>query len=269
VIPTLEGKMPMSALIRPLLISMLALSGLGVSSCSQSGGEAGMNDARRAEIEAVVQAYLVENPEVIAEALNALSMKQVMAELKQTQERTAPLIAAASDRLYKDERAPSVGPLDAPIQIVEFFDYNCSACQNGAPWVAELIERHGDKVRVIFKESPIFEDRVPASEFAARAGIAAHQMGRYADFHFALMEQGSLFSDADILAVARDIGLDADELLRRANAPELATQVDETQVLMDEIGASGTPTFIVNGTLYPGTYFDEIEDQITEILKAS
>jgi protein-disulfide isomerase len=250
-----------------LIGTALGAAALAAVACTPNG-ETG-NAMSEERVRELVRSHLIENPEIIAEAINALQMRQMEQELVSLQIATAPLIEAEYDNLYGDERAPSIGPKDAPIQIVEFFDYNCSACNAAAPWLRQLIDTHGDQVRVIFKESPIFADRIPTSEFAARAGIAAHRMGAYDAFHFAMMETGSLYDDSDVLRIAEEVGLDTEELQRLASEVELGEQVEQTQALMDRIGATGTPTFIVNGTLYPGTYFEEIERQIADILEAS
>lgn len=245
---------------------VLAAGALALGACGNVGAGDGLTSGEEDRVRELVRAYLLENPEIIAEAIGELTRKQQMAQLRSEQTMVAPLIEAERANLFANPQSPSIGPEDAPIQMVEFFDYNCSACQNSVDWILGMLEKHEGKIRFVFKESPIFETRVPTSEFAARAALAAWDMGQYEDFHFAMMRAGSLFEDEDVLTVAREVGIDADELLRRANGEGMAERVDANQALMDRLAMSGTPGFIINDTFYPGTYFDEMEDQVEAIL---
>src|SRR5688572_13706704 len=135
------------------------------------------NAQEQAEIRAVVREYLVNNPDVLREAIDAL------------QERTE---SDRWQRIKSDSRDYSMGPADAPIVVVEFFDYRCTFCHAALEWIADLTRTRRD-VRIVLKEFPILSEQ---SMEAARASIAAMPQGRYWAFHQALMsDRGELTSE--------------------------------------------------------------------------
>ena len=112
--------------------------------------------------------YLVRNPDVLREALDALESART---------------PNAGSEIADDPRDFAIGPADAPVTIVEFYDYRCAYCHAALEWVIDLSRTRRD-VRVVFKELPILS---AASMEAARAAIAAMPQGRYLQFHHALM----------------------------------------------------------------------------------
>ena len=147
------------------LLAALAL----LAACSAQSAPDSVDRMARSEVEAIVREYLVSNPEALAAGLEALQ--------KQEQ---AKLFA----RLASHPDDPSLGPKDAPVTIVEFFDYNCGYCRVANDWVFDTIDDRSGDVRVIFKEYPILAE---SSILAARAALAAHRQGKYREMHVALM----------------------------------------------------------------------------------
>ncbi|MFN7056800.1 DsbA family protein, partial [Hyphomonas sp.] len=188
--------------------------------CSQGGG------SNRADMEKVVRDYILANPELIEEALVALEKK---AEDEKRQNRVS-MIAENSERLFNLASDFSVGPADAPITVVEFFDYRCGWCKRSAAWVAGLPELYDGQVRVVFKEFPIFGG---ISDTAARAALAAGRQGKYVEFHLALMEITSNddLMDAAIDGIARSLGMDVARMRRDMESPEVRRQLTDMSVL--------------------------------------
>ena len=153
------------------------ISTMSIAACSQAGAA----DMDRKQVEEVVKEYLLENPEIIRDAMIALEAKEEMAAL-----------GAVKTRVFNDSRDPTVGPKNAKVTIVEFFDYNCGFCKKSTDWLTEVIEGNRDDVRVIFKELPLLDGRSKTSRTAARAALAAAEQGKYWDMHVALMEQRGL-----------------------------------------------------------------------------
>jgi protein-disulfide isomerase len=145
--------------------------------CAESKAAPGTD---RAETEQIIREYILENPELIEEALIKLQAKQKAA----ASEAAEAAIAANFAALYENEDDYSVGPADAEIVVVEFFDYRCGWCKRSVDWVRALPETHDGKVRVVFKELPIFGG---ISETASLAALAAGKQGKYTEFHMALM----------------------------------------------------------------------------------
>ena len=100
-----------------LVVAVMALALL--PACAQPGG------ASQSEIEKIVREYILENPEIIEEALIALSEKEKVAQAAAAQ----AAIAANATELYARAGDYSIGPADAKVTVVEFFDYRCGYCK--------------------------------------------------------------------------------------------------------------------------------------------
>jgi protein-disulfide isomerase len=200
------------------------------------------NAQEQAEIRAIVRDYLVNNPDVLNEALDALQARVDEERWRQS---------------YNDPRDFSIGPANAPIVIVEFFDYRCPYCHAALDWVIETQQSRSD-VRVVFKELPVLG---PQSMEAARAAIAAMPQGRYWAFHRALMAFRGDLTSARIDQIARQAGIDVARMRRAMDDPATSTQIiallEENRGLAVDYGITGTPGFVINGELISG--FDQVE----------
>ena len=138
--------------MRPLLMTSIAIIGMMTASCAEAGPTTTLS---KSEIETLVKEYILENPEIIRDAIIKLQEK----ELQEEQELYRDSIVSAKDALENDPRDASIGSKNAKVTVVEFFDYNCGFCKRSTPWVEEAIEKYGDDVRFVFKELPILDDR--------------------------------------------------------------------------------------------------------------
>ena len=236
-------------------MTSIAAIGMLTASCAEAGPTTTMS---KSEIEALVKDYLLENPEIIRDAIIKLQEKEAM----QEQELYRESIVSARDALENDPRDASVGPEDAKVTIVEFFDYNCGFCKRATPWVEEAVEKYGDDIRIIFKELPILDDRTKTSRMAARAALAADKQGKYKEMHFALMQQKRLSGDI-IRGVAEEVGLD----MRRYEAdmadPTIDQHINDTLQLANRLPAlTGTPFFIVGDEFVSGADTARLEQLV-------
>lgn len=223
-----------------------------------------VNTADKAQIENIVREYILENPEIIEEALIALNEKQQLAEA----ERVSTLIAENADALYNNPLDYSIGPADAPVTLVEFFDYRCGYCKRSAEWTSELPEKFDGKVRVVFKEYPILSAE---SEKAALAAIAAGKQDKYIEMHLALMALDNREGmDAETIdRVAEEAGVDVAKM--RADMSSIAVQkiVADSKSLARKIGVSGTPNFLIGTDMVPGADTASVERLIEAALAES
>ena len=190
----------------------------------------GFNTQEQAEIRAVVRDYLVRNPDVLREALDAL-------EARHASERWR--------RIKSDPRDFSLGPADAPIVIVEFFDYRCGYCRVAQEWVSDVARSRRD-VRVVFKEFPILSQQ---SMEAARASIAAMPQGRYWAFHRALLAFTGDLSSERIDSIARQSGIDVARMRREIGRAEITALLEETRAYAVDLDNTATPLFLINGQI--------------------
>jgi protein-disulfide isomerase len=226
-------------------LSLAAAAMLSAAACGADGPPDSVSRMERSEVEAIVRAYLLENPEVITEALTELQRRD--------DERAVAQMLANTD-------APSVGPADAPITIIEFFDYNCGYCKVATPWLSAQLEHPNKDVRVIFKEFPILEDRTQSSEAAARAALAAHKQGKYLEMHMALMAEKPLTAER-IEPIARGLGLDVERLKRDMESRDVTDQIATNFELAQNAGVNATPGFFINGKPLLG-FSEELLDEM-------
>ncbi len=201
------------------------------------------NQQQQSEIRALVRDYLVNNPDVLREALDALE-------------------ARASDERWRevksDPRDFSLGAADAPITIVEFFDYRCAYCHAAYEWVSDLARRRPD-VRLVLKELPVLG---PDSMEAARASLAAMPQGRYWEFHRALITyQGDLTPEA-INRLAQRAGIDVARMRRDMEDENITRQLEQIRAQAIEYQFNGTPGFVINGETIPGFHRETLEARL-------
>ncbi len=197
----------------------------------------------RAEMGKMIRDYLLENPGVIEEAIGVLRAKRQEEERR----RTEAAITENGEALRAHPMSPVSGNAQGDVTVVEFFDYRCGFCKRALPALTALLEQDPN-VRVVGKEFPILGS---VSDFVAHADMAADRQGRYFLFHLASMQERELI-EGKVLEIAGKTGLDTARLQQEMEDPAIRAYLDETRALAQEIGISGTPAFVVGGTLVPG-----------------
>jgi protein-disulfide isomerase len=243
-------------MLRFLSASTLALGFALLPACSNAGSMSDADFGKR------VKDYLLENPETLVEALQAYEKKQ--AEDRTTQ--LAQLARENADALYKTAGDPSIGPANAKVTVVEFFDYRCGYCKRSVNWVQALPKANRDQVRVVFKELPIFGG---VSETAALAALAASKQGKYNDMHLALMriENNDDLTDAAIDAAARSVGINVTKMRADMASDDVKKQLGEMMALGQALQVGGTPGFFVGDKHIEGANTSAVEKAINEALK--
>lgn len=233
----------------------LAVSLIGISGCAQAGQSSG-RDMKKADVEQIIQDYLMANPEILREAL---------VELEKKEDRAA--LASVSDALFKDPRDVSIGPKDAKVTVVEFFDYNCGFCKTSSDWLKGVMEKHPKDVRIVFKELPILDGRTKTSRNAAKAALAAARQGKYTTIHFSLMAERSLTEDR-VFQIAEKAGLDIEKLKKDMKDPELDRQLQDGLLLANRIPSlTGTPFFVINDDFIAGADAKALDAMLEKALK--
>ncbi len=149
--------------------------------------------------------------------------------------------------------APSKGPDDALVTIVEFSDFQCPHCQAAAVTVGRLVDEAED-VRLAFRQSPLTLAH-PQAMGAAVASLAAHEQGRFWEFHdalFAGQPELSARGPAFFGDIARRLGLDLVRFEGALDGPRLQHEVRADRRLLLRLGQGAVPTFFVNGRALRG-----------------
>lgn len=209
---------------------------------------AAMTPAEREAFRAEVRSYLIENPEIMVEVMQALDARQAKAQAQADQD----LIKANGADLFQDAASYSGGNPEGDLTVVEFIDYRCGYCRKAHSEVKQLIVGDG-KLRYVVKELPILS---PESEVAARFAVAALQVAgpeAYAKLNAGLFEdfRGDITKDT-LAAYARDLGIDPDPIVARMDAPEVTKVLADNHALAQRLQIQGTPTFVLGDQMLRG-----------------
>ncbi len=234
----------MTKFYRHLSAKALLLTSLSVLTlASAQAQDASFSDAQKEEMRTVFKEYLMENPELIADAMTALRDKQ---ENMQAEQAKAKITEYAE--YFKTADLPYTGNKDGDVVVVEFFDYNCGYCKKAFPDVQALLKKDPN-VKVVFMEMPILG---PTSLTAAQWAEAAHKQGKYFEFHTALFDHQGQYDVEELRKLATDLGLDVAQMEKDAQSEEVQERINKSVQVGQDIGARGTPAFIVGDTLFPG-----------------
>ncbi len=235
-------------------LSLVALT----PACAQ--GDAAPAD--KEAIEQIVHDYILENPELIEQALIELSRRSN----EQEAEAKRQAITDNMSAIYESEHDYSIGPDDAPVTMVEFFDYRCGYCKRSMEWTMSIPEDHDGKVRVVFKEFPILS---PESEKAALAALAAGEQGKYAEMHRELMEldNSTGFTPDEIEAAAERAGVDVAKMRADMKSVRLQKVIADNKTLARKLGIDGTPAFLVGDQMVPGADQAGVDRMLTSALE--
>jgi len=145
------------------------------------------------------------------------------------------------------------GAPEAPLQLVMFGDFQCPFCLGAQSVLRRVRERLGDQLLFGFRHLPIPE-RHPLAPLAAEASEAAAAQGSFWEFHDALYANQPKLSRETILEVAGDLGLDVDRVTAEIESGAHHERIARDVASAEASGATGTPTFFVNGKRFFGAY---------------
>ena len=206
-----------------------------------------MTAEERAAFRAEVRAYLLENPEVLLEAMNELEMREQVA----AAERDKQMLAEQSEAIFNDPASWVGGNPEGDITVVEFIDYRCGYCRKAWQEVDALVEQDGN-IRFVLKEFPILGEQSVLSSRFAIAVLQLHGGEAYKTAHDALLSMRADASPEALARVAEEMGLDPQPILDRMNADEVTKVIEDNHRLAQTMEISGTPTFVVGGTMVRG-----------------
>jgi protein-disulfide isomerase len=164
------------------------------------------------------------------------------------------------------EGLPALGPVDAPIAILEFTDFQCPFCFRGAATMKEVMERYSGQVRllVVLMPLPFHREARPAS----LAALAAHRQGKFFEYQDLVWEARGQFSEEDLYAYAEALGLDLERFENDRTGADVAAELARHEALAERFGVNGVPQFYVNGESLRGARpFDSFEFEINEQLE--
>ncbi|HBB85331.1 MAG TPA: disulfide bond formation protein DsbA [Sulfitobacter sp.] len=206
-----------------------------------------LTDAERAQFRAEVRAYLMENPEVILQAVEQMQNNQAQAQMQADFD----LVTANADEIFDDGYSWVGGNPDGDITLVEFLDYRCGYCKRAHGEVAKLLETDGN-IKLIVKEFPILGDQ---SLLASRFAVATKQVAgndAYKQLNDALMAFNGEVSLPALRRLGESFELDVAAIEAKMDSDEVTQEIAQTRALAQKLQITGTPTFVMQDEMLRG-----------------
>lgn len=198
------------------------------------------------EFKELLRKTLIDNPEIFMEVVEKMQASQN----EETEKKAREGIVKYKKELFDNIDTPTIGPKDADVTIIEFFDYHCGYCKQALANITKLLDSD-KKVKVVFKEYPILSED---STYASKAAIAVYRIhkDKYFAFHTALFGLSGKITEAVVVREATKLGIDTEKLKAEIKKPEIDKIIADDRELGNNIGVRGTPAIIIGDQLFPG-----------------
>lgn len=224
------------------------------------------------------------NEEKLAERVAELVLERMEREGASEDGAAAPTVEVDADTLVDAAGAPeaieryrvpvagdrpSRGGTEPLVTIVQFSDFECPFCGRVEPTLDRLLDRYGDRIRIVWRNNPLPMHR--NAPMAHQAALEAYDQGGDEAFwrmHGALFENRNDLERADLERYAREQGLDMNEFRQALDTFEHEGIVEADQALAQEVGARGTPHFFINGRRLAGAQpYDEFAEMVDDEIR--
>jgi len=231
---------------------LLAIGGLAGwfwhSAETRTDPAAALDAGDRAAIEKVVRDYILENPDILPQAMENLQQRE-----------NTKRLAAIRDDVHDPFPGAVLGNPNGKVTLVEFTDFACGYCRQSVADIEQLIADNPD-LRIVIRELPILS---PQSADAARMALAAAEQGKYAAFHNAMFAAGRPGPET-IQAAARAAGLDMERAKATIRAPRIEQEINRNFEFARQLGFEGTPSWVAGDQLLFGAIG---KDRLTEAIE--
>ena len=212
-----------------------------------AGGLGEMTDEERAAFREEVRAYLLENPEVIVEAMTELQLREDAA----AADRDLQLLAEHGAAIFQSEADWVGGNPEGDITLVEFMDYRCGYCRKAYQEVEELVKTDGN-IRFVLKEFPILgEESLLSSQFAIAVRMLYGDEA-YKTAHDALIALRGEATMDSLSRLAQELGHDPAAVTGKMGSDEVRAVITANHELATTLEINGTPTFVMEKTMVRG-----------------
>jgi len=239
----------------PVLLRILSAATLSLTLLA---GTAFAQDLTRDDVEEIVKEYLLEHPELIAEALTELDKREKEA----AEAARVQALNDSADILFNSTRQAVLGNPNGSVTLVEFFDYNCGYCKRAHADMVKLLEENPD-LKVVLKEFPVLGQ---GSAEAAHVAIAVNSIApeKYGEFHEKLILSRGQANQASALAAAVAVGLAEEDLLVAMKTDEANQTIEEVYSLANRLGLTGTPSYVVGNEVVMGAVgYEDLAEKLS------
>jgi len=230
----------MKKLILGLFVALMGLPAL-------AGGIGDMTPAERTTFRAEVRAYLLDNPEVLMEAINILDARQQAAKAQGDTD----LVATNAKDIFNDGYSFVGGNPEGDITLVEFQDYRCTYCRRAHNELKELIKSDGN-IRFISKEFPILGNASTISSRMAIATLIKYGPDAYEKLGDFLVTFNGKMTKTAVRAILAKFGEDPEMIVKFMDDPQVTATITNTNALAKRLQITGTPTFVLGGQMLRG-----------------
>jgi protein-disulfide isomerase len=208
------------------------------------------------QVRAPIRAYLVQ------ERMETVREKY----LDTLKARTPVKVMLDPPRLTVAATGPAKGSSSAPVEMIEFSDFQCPFCLRAHATVDQVLQTYGDRIRFVYRHYPL--PGHPNARPAAEASACAAEQGKFWPYHDRLFAQPSKLSDADLKQHAAQLGLDTAKFNACVDSRKYSAQVEADVRDGNAAGVNGTPAFFINGRMLSGAQpFDAFKRIIDEELE--
>lgn len=206
-----------------------------------------MSDDERGALREEIRSYLLDNPEIIMEAVSVLEQRQAEAQAMGD----GDLVRINADAIFNDGHSWVGGNPDGDITLVEFTDYRCGFCRRAHTELEQLLAAD-DNIRFIVKEFPILgEESVMSSRFAIAVKQIAGDDAYKAAHDMLITFRGPITSEA-LERMAQELDLDGPAVLEQMMSDDVTGIIADNHALAGRLQISGTPTFVLEDQLLRG-----------------
>lgn len=217
------------------------------------------NATAPSDINASIESYLKANPKVVREAFEAAQRQEELDRQKRAEQNYKNYL----NELHNIENSPYIGPKDAKITIVEFFDFNCGYCKRVAPAMMKVLQNNSD-VRIILKPVAFLS---ATSQTAAKALLAANELDskNVVKFYEALLSTKSSITETTIYDELSKAGYDVAEIKKAMDSEAVKKKFEAIAELSRNVEVRGVPTLIINGAPLRAIDYDPIQRAIDRL----
>lgn len=215
-----------------------------------------------ADLEKQVIEIIRRNPQIIVEAV-----RNYQAENARSQRRAAWQKYLTQPVTVDIKDAPTQGPADASLTLVEFSDFLCPFCVRAQPATKALLEKYKGQMRLAYFHFPLPNNK--ESRPAAYAAWAAGQQGKFFEYHDRLFALQGNITPESYERIAGELKLDLPRFNQDRQGPEAKAQIEADEKQARSLGFEGTPTFVLNGVVLRGALpLEEFEEVIRQVQAA-
>ena len=235
---------------RAITTCAILVAGVLIAACSKAETDEAVtnfsSDPETAKIERIVHDYVINHPEIITEAFS-----------RRDQRAMAKLVNDHRKEIETPFAGAWAGASDGDVVMVEFFDYACGFCRASNPDIARLLKEDRN-LKVVWRELPVLGEN---SLTAAQMSLAAAKQGKFKDFHDKLYAAGPP-TPATIAQAQKSAGIVP------MQSPEFTAEIDKNNDLARQLGATGTPTFVIGDRIVSGAVgYQALKEAIAEARK--